>query len=88
MSETHLWRIKFRTNPNECVFTHAVPVTRQEGVPGYTFHPSFCGRELPDHMKADIDAFALFINRPGEVVDCIDCARKAGFTSTVVVRPS
>lgn len=83
--QQEIWRIKFRTSPDEYVFVHAVPVMTDGAVPPL-FSPALCGRELPEHMAENWQAFMLYINQ--ELVNCIECARTVGIIHSTGPRPT
>lgn len=77
MAVRKLWTVRFRTSPDEYVFTHAVPVMLSfEGSekPEMWF-PALCGKVVPENMQESPESFNMFINV--HQADCVGCAEVA-----------
>ena len=79
MAVRKLWTVRFRTSPDEYVFTHVVPVELAEetSLTPLTWNTALCGKEVPEHMRADPQSFNMFINVPNQRADCEGCAEVA-----------
>lgn len=70
-----IWRIKFRTSPDEFVYVHGVPVILGAFGHNPTMDKAFCGREVPAAMQNEPDAFDWAINK--DLVNCPECGQNA-----------
>jgi hypothetical protein len=82
LDKTQPWQaVTFRTSPDEFAMTHAVFIrTIKEGE--FEIWGAQCGKQLPENMTEDIEAFGSFINTnwlscPGCQIE-VDKARKVG----------
>ena len=81
LDKTQPWQaVTFRTSPDEYALTHGVFIrTIKKGE--FEIWGALCGKQLPENMTADIEAFGSFINT--NYLSCPGCQIEINKTGTV-----